>query len=206
MVNIQDIYEFEEEETLENKDIIGKIFSKQKELLEKYRHIENMPIQIDINSPEHQKLLKEFTFRGIEELAESYEAYLQKDLEHMNEEISDAIHFFTEVLLMVDIKAEEINSIDGFNEKKQVNLTNEIVTQSLWKITYDFSIACNRLKCKPWKQTQILTDINKYKGMLIQSYNNFMYTLNILGYSSIDILKLYMNKHLVNKFRIRSNY
>lgn len=204
MVNIKDVKEFEKEGKLENKNFLKQIFDKQKELLEKYRDIENMPVKVDINNAQHQKLLKEFTFRGIEELAEAYEAFLDKNNEHFIEELSDAIHFFTEVLLMVEINSEEIKSIDKF--KSKIINYSDILIYYLWSSTYDFSIACNRLKCKPWKQTQILTDIDNYKGLLIHAYNNFMQTLNDLGFSGKEILDIYMQKHLVNKFRIRSKY
>ncbi|MEK6883769.1 MAG: dUTP diphosphatase, partial [Nanoarchaeota archaeon] len=207
MVNIKDIQQFEENkiETSKN-NIIKQIFDKQKELLEKYREIEKMPVNIEINNPHHQKLLKEFTFRGIEELAEAYEAFLEKDEEHLIEEISDAIHFFTEVLIMADISESELNIIDNFrglSEKNKLSLwKKEFIIKEFWNITYNFSIACNRLKCKPWKRTQVLTDVNSYKKILIHSYNEFVKLLNYLGFSGEEILNIYINKHLVNKFRI----
>ena len=203
MVNIKDIYEIEKEEKLVYSDILNQIFDKQKELLEKYRNIEEIPV-IDINNPKHQKILKEFTFRGIEELAEAYEAYLNNDTEHLIEEISDSIHFFTELLLLVDINQDLLENIDNY-KSKNINLNN--IKDNLWEITYYFSISANILKCKPWKTTQILTDINKYKQSLIIAYNKFMIILIFgLGFTNKEILEIYIKKNIVNKFRIRSKY
>lgn len=203
MVNVKDINQFEQSETLKDKDFIKQIFDKQKELIDKYKHIENIPDKINIDSAEHQKLLKEFTFRGIEELAESYEAYLHNNKEHMTEELSDAIHFFTEVLILAEIGPEDIVSIDSFEGKK---LNIKEIKNDFWNITYKFAISCNKLKCKPWKQTQVLTDKEQYRRLLIEAYDYFMLILGEIGFSGKEILEIYNNKHLVNKFRIRSKY
>lgn len=203
MVNVLDIKDFNKEERLDNKNILKQIFDKQKELLIKYRDIEKLPHVVNINSAEHQKLLKEFTFRGIEELAEAYEAIEEKNIEHFIEEISDAIHFFTEVMIMVQIEPEKLTNIDNF---KSHDLALPNIETKLWNITYCFSISCNVLKCKPWKVSQVITDIDKYKRRLIVAYNTFMYILNLVGFSAEDILKIYLNKNSVNNFRIRSQY
>jgi len=205
MVNIEDIYEFEPETKLEYKKIMKQIFDKQKELLIKYREIENLPVTLNINSPEHQKLLKEFTFRGIEELAEAQEAVRERNMQHFLEEISDAIHFFTEVLIMANV---DIIFLDDeiFDWAKGKELELRGIEERFWKITYFFSISCNKLKCKPWKKTQVLTDEESYKDALILAYNEMMKELIGIGFGGKQVLDIYMMKHNVNKFRIRSNY
>jgi dimeric dUTPase (all-alpha-NTP-PPase superfamily) len=203
MVNVSDINQFEKERKLVNKNVLQQIFDKQKELLIKYRDIEKIPHVLNINSAEHQKLLKEFTFRGIEELAEAYEATEEHNIEHFIEEISDAIHFFTEVMIMAQIEPEKLTNIDDYTSH-ELALAN--LEPKLWIVSYHFSIACNVLKSKPWKVSQVITDIDKYKKRMITAYNQFMWILNLIGFGSEDILRIYLNKNSVNNFRIRSRY
>jgi len=206
MVNITDIKHFEELDSMHNSEyFLDEIFSRQADLLEKYRVIEKIPEKLDIHLTEHQTLLKNLTFRGIEELAEAYEAYLDKNFEHVIEEISDAIHFFTEVLILLEVDSSYFLNIPNSDSSKDLNLID--LDKKLWEITYNFSIACNRLKCKPWKQTEVLVDVDRFSTKMISAYKNFIETLvKDFNLSHSDILNLYRSKHLVNKFRIRSNY
>jgi len=205
MVNITDISKFEADtHSPKTNYFVDEIFERQTELLEKYRVIEKIPENIDIHLAEHQQLLKNLTFRGIEELAEAYEGFLDKNYEHVLEEISDAIHFFTEVLILLDVDAKEFQNIKN-TKSQELNLEN--LDYKLWAITYNFSIACNRLKCKPWKQSEILTDVDRFTSKMVTAYREFLESLvNNFGLSHESILDLYRSKNLVNKFRIRSKY
>ena len=92
------------------------MFKLQLELLDKYIGFEEglPPYPVDLNSRESQVLLKDFTGRIIEELGEGYESYrimldmfhrgedrpdMIPHLQNFNEEISDAIHFWLELMI-----------------------------------------------------------------------------------------------------------
>jgi len=206
-MNLKDIYEFESEEKISYENILKQIFERQKELLIKYREIEKLPITVDINNPAHQKLLKEFTFRGVEELAEAYEAHKENNTEHFLEEISDAIHFFTEVLLMVGLDENHLDiNLEEFDSTESTELNLDNLEIRFWHISYQFGISCNRLKSKPWKQDQVVADVDEYKKQLLYSYKIFLRNLMHMGFGSRQILEIYIMKNKVNQFRLRSKY
>ena len=114
---------------------LGCIYQLQKELLEGYIGIEGLPqYPIDVNTKKSQVLLKDFTGRVIEELAEGYEAMLQVEeltvknkfwvdsydgndltqclnhLQNVGEEMADSLHFMLELLIYANIEPEDINS------------------------------------------------------------------------------------------------
>lgn len=102
---------------------LTKIFQLQKELLDGYIKIEDLPkYPINIHIKANQLLIKDFSSRIVEELAEAHESYkemisLQDNgrvdemipfLQNFNEEIADAIHFFIELLIYINIEADDI--------------------------------------------------------------------------------------------------
>jgi len=91
------------------------IFALQKVLLNQYIGIESLPAYpIDLNTKAAQVLAKDFSGRIIEELGEGFESYLIMmdmfhkgideeqmipHLQNFNEEISDALHFWLELMV-----------------------------------------------------------------------------------------------------------
>jgi len=102
----------------------NELFKLQMNLLDKYIGIESLPsYPIDINTKQSQTLVKDFTGRIIEELGEGFESYLMMmtmfhcgadeenmipHLQNFNEEISDAIHFWLELMIYSDFGMEKI--------------------------------------------------------------------------------------------------
>lgn len=118
-----------------DKGFLEHMFQMQKDLLANYIGIEGLPnYPVNINSKPSQILLKDFTGRIIEEMAEGFEAnllvrnltvdnklwfdpntYRQDDyhqminhLQNVGEEMADAIHFFLELLIYVNVLPEDI--------------------------------------------------------------------------------------------------
>ncbi len=118
---------------------LEEIFKLQKGLLENYIGIEGLPqYPLNVNTRNAQSLLKDFTSRVIEELAEGYESLellssLAVDnqlfisagydpkitksfimalnhLQNASEEMADALHFFTELLIYANIQPDDIKS------------------------------------------------------------------------------------------------
>lgn len=94
------------------------MFNMQRELLDRYRILEDLPeFPIDLSKRSNQNLLRKYVQRLVEELSEAYD-YLDKAYHHIsqnygeeaqelvekfNEEIADVWHFVLEILLMVGI-------------------------------------------------------------------------------------------------------
>lgn len=114
------------EQLVSSGDVISQIFDGQLSLVDHYIKIEDLPpYPLDTTTKKNQKLLKEFIGRGIEELAEAHEAYKiffyrissnapeESILEaghNFCEELSDALHFFTETLIFAGISPGDIQS------------------------------------------------------------------------------------------------
>lgn len=174
------------------------IFKRQGNLHTKYKPMEekndiglalikNIPFSLD--DPKCQYILKDFAWRITEEITESMEAH---DPLHKIEELIDALHFYTEMLI-----------ICGFNEndikfsKKDVNIIDPI---------YFLGLACNLLKNKPWKNTHLITDKKRFKTFLLSGYNRLLNNILKEVKTFENLYCIYYKKSLVNTFRIRSNY
>lgn len=178
------------------------IFDKQREIANKYKDIENMGTLLDekdnVNTAFGQKWIKDFSWRVTEEIAEALEAKNIQHSLHYQEEMIDALHFLTELTI-----------IAGFDEKlfldpaiKEV----QIVGKTEWEIVYYLGLMCNCLKNKPWKQTQMLTDKEKFKTNLILVWKFYIAIMDRENLYEKDIYCLYHKKNNVNQFRIRSKY
>lgn len=114
---------------------LEKIYELQKELLDEYVKIEGLPpYPVNINSKKSQVLIKDFVGRVIEELAEGYESMIEvvnitkankfffgdvtvseiqravNHLQNVSEEMADAMHFMTELLIYSNIQPEDIEA------------------------------------------------------------------------------------------------
>ena len=119
---------------IEDGRYLEKIYELQQNLIDEYVKIEgNVAPPINVNTKKSQVLLKDFTGRVIEELAEGYESlmliqelmernqnfqgaeYSDQDLhqvfnhlQNAGEEMADAMHFFTELLIYINVMPEDI--------------------------------------------------------------------------------------------------
>lgn len=98
-------------------DKLISIFEKQRSLMEKYEQIEasngllqtsDIPVVLDDNKG--QARLKDFMWRITEEVAEAWEALLDGDVMHFKEELSDALHFLVEGMILAGLGPYDINS------------------------------------------------------------------------------------------------
>lgn len=112
---------------------LEEIYKLQKELIDHYIEIEHLPMYpINVNPKSSQVMIKDFTARVIEELAEGYESMVLIDelsrknflwfgdyslddlsqainhLQNVSEEMADAMHFLIELLIYVNIQPEDI--------------------------------------------------------------------------------------------------
>ncbi len=130
MVNIKDI---ETEAPIEG-DWLQNIFTRQRELMEKYDEIERangFPVPkppVDLHDRHGQVYIRELIRRTVEELFESShclknsawkQSHILTDEDHFYEELADAFHFFIELCIAVGLDAEALYKV--YFKKSEVN-------------------------------------------------------------------------------------
>jgi len=131
-MNVKDVTEVTIEPGL---DMLVAIFQKQRDLMEKYHHIElkNNPamcqdVPVDIHSTAGQARLKDFAWRITEELGEAMntlknkpwkQSHMLTDVAHYREEISDSFHFFVELCILSGIGPYDLYEM--YFKKNEVN-------------------------------------------------------------------------------------
>jgi len=188
-------------------EILEGIFKRQSELHEKYKGIEykngiglglveNEDFNID--SPRWQYVIKDYAWRVTEEMTEAMEAQRGGNELHESEELIDALHFYTELLIICGITSPNV-----LKNTVKVRDYNEL---NYFYSVYPLGLACNLLKNKPWKNSHLITDHVRFRSHLIEGYEAlFVKILKNLG-SAAAVFTVYYKKSLVNQFRQESNY
>jgi hypothetical protein len=215
MVNIKDF------SSVPSADKLITIFERQKELMVKYHQIElangvYSPTEtLNLDMMKDQLRLKDFAWRITEELGEALEALLlHPGTEHMEEEISDSLHFLTEFSIMVNYRPE--GTLEEFyniaNQTHQLGATafkQKNFASMAYRVGYftmRLAIVCNTLKNKPWKQTQMITDKTYFFESLRLTWIAFMQLCSVAGITPDKLYDLYFRKMQVNLFRQESKY
>jgi hypothetical protein len=207
-------------------DRLVMIFDRQRELHEKYVPIERqngiglaiLPDRFSIDDARCQYVLKDYAWRVTEELTEATEVREHKI--HQWEEGIDGLHFYVEMILLAGISPDDMMTAAGFDldghddmlftswsqvlEENHPNLLS-YQTAAYRMIEY-VGRAMNCLKNKPWKQTQMETDVARFEKNLCHAFRKWMIFAVALGMKDEDIFNLYFRKSEVNKFRQRSEY
>ena len=188
-----------------NETWLDDIFAKQLGVMHKYAEIEGMPEwPLNVNTRVGQKWFKDFLWRVTEEIAESYEACLAKDEVHTIEELADALHFFTELLLLAGYNSTWAK--EQLENHPVVSNDSENIMPAYLNAHFWLGMVGNTLKNKPWKQTEMLTDEVKFEQMLS---NAFKALIDVFGANGADfetIHSYYTRKNQVNQFRQKSKY
>jgi len=193
-------------------DLLGSIFSYQHELAIKYIPIEQKnglclydQIPADIDNAKAQARIKDMSWRAVEEVAEAYEAYENGEEVHFLEELADALHFLIEKYLLCGFQPK--HTLEWYFKMVGTGIPN---TDRMDSYVGQFCVACgltcNCLKNKPWKQSQILTDTEKFKKLLEAEFGQFIILCSRAGFNPTTLYDMYMRKNQVNQFRQRSNY
>lgn len=230
-MNIHDVDETQIQRPENVTCLMTAIFGRQRELMEKYHPIEKengfrvySSYPLDINHRHDQARMKDFAWRTTEELAEASIAlrpYTDEHFLHFIEELSDALHFLT-----------ELSIICGFDIPMMAKFfkvpNNECILQCLvdragdssgqtpsdyprlqnycWFVVEALGGAMNCLKNKPWKQSHHLTDQAAFYEWMSRAWLRMVALMYISGLSAPDMFTFYMKKSEVNKFRQRSQY
>lgn len=201
-------------------NILKEMFTKQKELAMKYVEIEGMgnlfeKTNTNVDTLEGQIWLKDFLYRTIEEVGESFEVILLNqhwnnipdiDKIHYAEELIDALHFFLELCLIAGYNFDNFKQISEYGIVRNTELNMRAFKVRHWNIVQNLTLAGNKLRNKKWKQTQVLTDRKIFFHYLEQAFDELIRALRTVGLTDEDIYNLYFKKNQVNKFRQRSQY
>lgn len=211
MVNIKN---FENLERINIKDFLPTLFTKQKELVLKYKDIETicgkkMSEYLDgtklktINDLQSQELCKNFAWRITEEIGEGLDSLESSDRVHLKEELSDGLHFITELLILNGFEASDfdIKIIRDSMKKIQLNYPRYLVN-----FIHFLGMSMNCCKIKPWKISEILVDENKFRERLKNSFYLYFELVASFGFSLEELSEGYIAKNLVNQFRIETKY
>jgi len=216
-MNVNDVEEIEIEG-----DMLEAIFAKQKSLMDKYHVIEEKQgvgygilkgNPFDINEIRSQCLVKDFAWRFTEEITEASEGLLNGETAHFLEELADALHFITELCIMVEITPKDlIGEFLGYNPDQDMFYKLFFVCgmprkalPDTYKPIYHMGLAMNCLKQKPWKQTHILTDQTAFKKHIIDSYRAFCEYMSHFE-DDKTMASYYFKKNVVNQFRQDTQY
>jgi len=214
-INIKDLWS-KAVELYGTDDPLEIVFARQRELMKKYLVIEAeildeelVTIPVDIHSARGQRSLKERAWWMVEELVEALDALEEGNDTKFLEEMSDALHFLTELWVLGDLDSSSIESknfdspspVDGEGTK-----VHEIRPQIL-DIIVSLGRAVWLLRNKSGKVSQVLTDIPHFTHHLQRTYDQFLNLLhNNYDMGMKDICLLYLRKSEVNKFRQKSQY
>lgn len=213
-------------------DRLALIFARQQYLMEKYHHIERASglmqiedVPVPLNDPRGQARLKDFAWRITEEIVEAttsrYDTEPLAAITHFQEELSDALHFLVEMLHLIGFTAESLHAAVNYKGTYKADcrfethffaadLKRSRVDKSVGEEAYEcieeLGMAMNCLKQKPWKQTHMRTDEDRFKGYIVNCYLRFLTIWMNLGYTADQLYRVYWKKSYVNSFRVRSNY
>ena len=204
-------------------DKLQAIFTRQKSLMDKYHDIElksgllqteDCPVNLD--DRRGQARIKDFSWRGTEELGEALDAKATKD--HYQEELIDGLHFLTELTILAGKdyynllpEGTTLYSKDRLedlveNAKECISQNGDNLNYWVSKFIENLGMMCNCLKNKPWKQSMMKTDREAFYGRLTEVWVLYITLLVVSGMDADTIAITYLKKSQVNKFRIRSNY
>jgi hypothetical protein len=148
----------------------------------------------DLDHQRSQELCKNFAWRVTEELAECMDAHQEI---HAQEECIDALHFLVELLILVELTPEDFQWERAFDICEPSHP---------WGVIQELGMAMNCLKQKPWKQTHILTDTNRFMQHIKQAFFAWVGFAKSKGLSAESAFQIYFKKAAVNSFRQNSHY
>lgn len=92
----------------------------------------------------------------------------------------------------------------GFHEMSEISHENEKLY--LWEVIYELNKARNFLKCRPWKQTQVMTEEIDFQESLVKSFYLYMGFLAMNGFTPCGLFSLFFKKQRLNLWRQNTNY
>jgi hypothetical protein len=218
-------------EDIDPKEYLPLMLERQQELWEKYKDIElDLPqdLGLDVNLYATQVIVKDFLWRITEEIAEALECEEFSNLTegevkehhsvHLIEELSDAMHFMLELMLIADVEPSTWLLEDAFTKSKvQTPVISENEVTAYEETPLSFKAAClrtftwlglsgNTLKNRPWKQTAVETDILLFDENIRKAFNSLVGCFDAAKVTPKGLFMSYMAKSEINKVRQAEKY
>lgn len=226
-MNIDDVEIGEAPRTI--KETLEAMFDRQRTLMAKYSVIEkengaNVPSLefCSLQDAKRQWRIKEDFWRATEEIAEAWEHFestmvamsdwrnhfeTDASVRHIFEELADAFHFLIEATIHSGHGSDSLNLPHVYENVYASSLPSPIKSyESSFQFIRAMGLAANELKNKPWKQTQMETDADRYRRRLVDVWHFWFRVWAHLDARFPDFYDLYFRKSEVNKFRQRSKY
>lgn len=112
------------------------------------------------------------------------------------------------IITPMDIDRSEWDKVvsytPGFHEMSEISHENEKLY--LWEVIYELNKARNFLKCRPWKQTQVMTKEIDFQESLVKSFYLYMGFLAMNGFTPCGLFSLFFKKQRLNLWRQNTNY
>lgn len=86
------------------------------------------------------------------------------------------------------------------------DLSHEAEKLYLWEVIYELNKARNFLKCRPWKQTSVMTKEIEFQESLVKSFYLYMGFLALNGFTTHGLFGLFFKKQRLNLWRQQTNY
>lgn len=139
----------------------------------------------------------------------------KKAVENLEDVMAFGIHMILEMdsvssmfknyrLISETIEAKTSEYIMGFKEMSSNLHTDE--KDILFQIVYILNLARNTLKNRTWKQSPVMTKELEFQDRLVEAFYYYMGFLSIMGFTPMDIYRLYFKKERLNEWRCKTNY
>ena len=178
-----------------------KIFDHQFGLMCKYHQVEfangytpPAPGPVDLQSRAGQDRLRQFAWWVVEECVEARSA----DARDRPEELSDILHFMTELCILSDVNPLSLAEIELMWSTMDPRPEHD-----LHDVVHFVGRAMNLLKAKPWKQSPKPTDPENYQFFIKMAMGSLIGVIKNEGHCP---KKLYFHKNEINHSRIQSGY
>ena len=156
----------------------------------------------DIDCFEDQELFKRYCWRITEELSESLEAHFKDGVDHIQEELIDALNFSLELMLLY---GWDHRNFDFAYSHSYPDFGDGILNR-VGATIYALGLTANCLKNRQWRRSQYLVDLlvfeRRFKEFLLCEYR----LLQQFFKSDEEIREAWSLKYQVNMFRIQTNY
>jgi len=203
--------------------VLDKVFQVVERLfLERYKNfqpsVKDLDIPIDIDTFEGQAAIKDYLeIRVVEELMEMREAindavYGKGINEHIYEEVGDSFNFLINSYILYGWSFDKFKSVERlWQDFKSTNtipsmIKSLTVDTAILEVVYDIGLTCNKLKIRPWKKSQYLTDMLVFEERLERIYYSFMTLVFHLNIHPEMLWSIFSRKNQCNEFRLDTGY
>lgn len=172
-----------------------RIFEHQRDLMDRIapKELENGYLAptppLDLRLREHQQHFRMMAWFFTEEVVESL---LASDEEHA-EELSDVLHFLTELCILTEVSPESVVAV----------LIRSDFRPDILDVLIQVGKAANLMKAKPWKSNPQPTDEEAVQRSLRTALAYMWKYIQIEGH---DPHEIYFHKNEINKKRIETGY